>query len=169
MPGVFEGGDLGGRVDSGLIFEEDVVAAVGVKGWVEVDEVYRLVFEVLAEDGEVVTVVEGVHNLLPISRISGGVFGAAADPQGVGATPVFTSFTPVYTGVTPVRFFNILHQFFWQPHRFHHARCVIRAVLEQAKKVNGIRPPAMGVFCCFCPTCGLKCGYILGFDLAHGV
>ena len=42
MPGVIEGGDL--RIGRGatLVFEEDVIGAVGVEGGIEVDEVNAL-------------------------------------------------------------------------------------------------------------------------------
>jgi hypothetical protein len=65
LPGVFEGGDLGGgagAVRDTLKFayfsiEEDVVVLTGVEGRVEVDEVDGLVGDVVAEDFEVVAVV----------------------------------------------------------------------------------------------------------------
>ena len=60
VPGVFEGGDLGFGIAPALVFEEDVVGAVGVEGRVEVDEVDGGVGEVIAEDGEVIAVEEGV-------------------------------------------------------------------------------------------------------------
>jgi hypothetical protein len=41
-----------------LLLHEDVVVLAGVEGWVEVDEVYGLVGNVVAEDFEVVAVVE---------------------------------------------------------------------------------------------------------------
>ncbi len=58
LPGVFEGHDLG--TGAGAIFfgEEDVVVLAAVEGRVEVDEVDGLVLDVLAEDGEVVAVIE---------------------------------------------------------------------------------------------------------------
>ena len=61
MPGVIEGGDLRGGFLAGFIPEEDVVAAVGVERRVEVDQVYAGRVYLLAQDGEVVPVVEGVQ------------------------------------------------------------------------------------------------------------
>ena len=60
LPGVGEGLDLGRGVFAGLFAEEDVVGSVGVKGRVEIDQVHRLVGDVVAEDVEVVAVEEGV-------------------------------------------------------------------------------------------------------------
>ena len=62
VPAVLEGCDLGVAVAAGFVAEEDVVAAVGVEGRVEVDEVDGGVGEVVgvAQDGEVVAVEEGV-------------------------------------------------------------------------------------------------------------
>ena len=62
VPGVLEGGYLGGGAFAGLLFEQNVVRGVGVEGRVEVDEVYRLIGKVVPEDGEVVTVVEYVRH-----------------------------------------------------------------------------------------------------------
>jgi hypothetical protein len=58
LPGVLEGGDLGGGAGAVLFGEEDVVVLTGVEGRVELDEVYGLVGDVVAEDLEVVAVVE---------------------------------------------------------------------------------------------------------------
>ena len=58
MPGVFEGGDLGGGLLAAFFLEEDVVVGVGVEGRVEVDEVNAGVGDVVAEDVEVVAEVE---------------------------------------------------------------------------------------------------------------
>jgi hypothetical protein len=58
LPTVFEGGDLGGAARAVLLGEKDVVVLTGVEGWVEVDEVDGLVGDVVAEDFEVVAVVE---------------------------------------------------------------------------------------------------------------
>ena len=68
MPAVFEGGDLRFGIAPALVFEEDVVGAVGVEGRVEVDEVDGGAGEVIAEDGEVVAVVEGVGGHLGLAR-----------------------------------------------------------------------------------------------------
>ena len=58
LPTVFEGGDLAGGAAAVLLGEEDVVVLTGVEGRVEVDEVDGLVGDVVAEDFEVVAVVE---------------------------------------------------------------------------------------------------------------
>ena len=60
VPGVLEGGDLGGGFLAGALAEEDVVGGVGVEGRVQVDEVDGLVGDVLAEDVQVVAEVEAV-------------------------------------------------------------------------------------------------------------
>jgi hypothetical protein len=58
LPGVLEGGDLGGGAATILFGEEDIVVLAGVEGRVEVDEVDGLVGDVVAQDLEVVAVVE---------------------------------------------------------------------------------------------------------------
>ncbi len=58
LPGVFEGGDLGGGAGAVFFGEEDVVVLAGVERRIEVDEVYGLVRDVLAQNLEVVTVVK---------------------------------------------------------------------------------------------------------------
>ncbi|MFY9791358.1 MAG: hypothetical protein WA474_18505 [Candidatus Sulfotelmatobacter sp.] len=60
LPGVFEGHDLGTGAGTVLFGEEDVVVLAAVERRVEVDEIDGLVLDVLAEDGEVVAVVETV-------------------------------------------------------------------------------------------------------------
>lgn len=40
LPGIVEGGDLGIGGGAGLVFEEDVVVAGAVEGWIQVDQVY---------------------------------------------------------------------------------------------------------------------------------
>ena len=67
VPGVLEGGDLGGGFLAGAFAEEDVVGGVGVKGRVEVDEVNALVDDVAAEDFQVVPEIEAIGGL-----VSGG-------------------------------------------------------------------------------------------------
>ena len=62
FPGVGEGFDLGGGFLAGALAEEDVVGGVGVEGRVEVDQVDGGVGDVVAQDGEVVAVEEGVRN-----------------------------------------------------------------------------------------------------------
>jgi hypothetical protein len=46
--------DLGAGAGSVLFGEEHVVVLAAVEGWVEVDEVYGLVLDVLAQDFEIV-------------------------------------------------------------------------------------------------------------------
>jgi hypothetical protein len=58
LPGVLEGGDLGGGAGAVFFGEEDVVVPAGVEGWVEVDEVGGLVGDVFAENLEIIAVVE---------------------------------------------------------------------------------------------------------------
>ena len=60
MPGIFEGGDLGFGSVPAFVGEEDVVGAVGVEGWIEVDQVDGFVGDVFAEDIEIVPVEQGV-------------------------------------------------------------------------------------------------------------
>ena len=62
MPGVLEGGNLGGRLLAALFLEEDVVVGVGVEGRVEVDEVNAGVGDVIAQDFEVIAEVELILN-----------------------------------------------------------------------------------------------------------
>lgn len=52
--------DVGAGGGAAAVFfgEEDVVVLAGVDGWIEVDQVDRLVGEVAAQDFEVVAVVE---------------------------------------------------------------------------------------------------------------
>jgi hypothetical protein len=58
FPGVFESHDLGTGAGAVFFGEEDVVVLAAVEGRVEVDEVDGLVLDVLAEDGEVVAVIQ---------------------------------------------------------------------------------------------------------------
>ena len=61
MPGVLQKGlDLAVADGAGFFAEEHVVERFGVEGRVEVDEVYGVVGDVMAEDVEVVAVVEDV-------------------------------------------------------------------------------------------------------------
>lgn len=60
VPGIFKGGDLGIRLVPFGGFEEEVVIALGVEGGIKVDEVYGFIFDVVTEDVEVITEVEGV-------------------------------------------------------------------------------------------------------------
>jgi hypothetical protein len=61
MPRVLEGGDLRGRLLAFRTLEEDVVVRAGIEGRVQVDEVYRLLLDVVSEDAQVVAEVEAVH------------------------------------------------------------------------------------------------------------
>ncbi len=58
LPGVFEGHDLGTGAGAVFFGEEEVVVLAAVEGRVEVEEVDGFVLDVLAENGEVVAVVE---------------------------------------------------------------------------------------------------------------
>ena len=87
LPGVGEGLDLGGGLLAGLLPEEDVVAGVGVEGRVEIDEVHGLVGDVVAQDGEVVAVVEGVRHRGGIRAYGGGWRNAGGMGEGKGRRP----------------------------------------------------------------------------------
>jgi len=54
VPSVLEGLDLGVADGAGLLAEEDVVGGLGVEGRVQIDEVDRVVGDVMAQDVEVV-------------------------------------------------------------------------------------------------------------------
>ena len=58
LPGVLEGHDLGAGAGAVLFGEEHVVVLAAVEGRVEVDEVDGFVLDVLAQDFEVVAVIE---------------------------------------------------------------------------------------------------------------
>jgi hypothetical protein len=60
-PCVFKGLDLRGGSGAVLLSKEHVVFLVGVEGWVQVDEVNTLVFYVLPQDLQVVTIIKSVH------------------------------------------------------------------------------------------------------------
>jgi hypothetical protein len=60
MPRIFERFYLRFRFFSALVSKEHVVAAVRVEGRIQVDEVYTLVRDVLAQDGKVVSIEQGV-------------------------------------------------------------------------------------------------------------
>ena len=60
VPGVGERPDLRRRLLAGLLPEQHVVVGVGIEGRVEVDEIDRLVGEVLSHDAQIVAVVECV-------------------------------------------------------------------------------------------------------------
>jgi hypothetical protein len=59
VPGILEGGDLRFALGPRFVLEEDVIAAVGVEGRVEIDEIDALVGDVFAQDVEVVALKEG--------------------------------------------------------------------------------------------------------------
>jgi len=58
LPGVLEGGDLGGGAGAVLFGEEDVVVLTGVEGRVEVDKIDGLVAYITLEDVVVIAVEE---------------------------------------------------------------------------------------------------------------
>ncbi len=60
LPCVFEGGDLRGGACAVLLGKEDVIVLTGVEGWVEIDEVGGVGGDVIAENREVIAVVEFV-------------------------------------------------------------------------------------------------------------
>ena len=60
LPRVLEGHDLRGGFGFVVLFEEHVVVLAAVEGRIEIDEVNRLVLDVLAQDGQVVAVIEAV-------------------------------------------------------------------------------------------------------------
>ena len=57
LPGILEGGNLGGGPLAGPLLEEDVVGGVGIEGRVKVDEVHRRVRDVVAKEKEVIVAV----------------------------------------------------------------------------------------------------------------
>lgn len=61
FPSVFEGFELGAGAGAVLFGEEDVVVLVAFERRVEVDEVDGFVFDVAAENVEIVTVIKLVH------------------------------------------------------------------------------------------------------------
>lgn len=76
LPCVFEGHDLGAGAGAVFFGEEDVVVLAAVEGRVEVDEVDGFVLDMLAEDAEVVAVIElvllcGLHGGVILTRITG--------------------------------------------------------------------------------------------------
>jgi len=58
MPRIFKGGNLRPTLDLLGRFKEEIVVAFGVERQIEVNEIDGLVFDVLAENVEVVDVVE---------------------------------------------------------------------------------------------------------------
>ena len=104
LPAVFEGGDLGGRAGAVLFGEEDVVVLAGVEGWVEVDEVYGGVGDIVAEDLEVIAVVELVFLGRHSSRMVAGWVEMEERKRGTGtARAIVLSFRPA--GCTPGAFY----------------------------------------------------------------
>ena len=61
MPRVFKRRDLRLALVSLGRFEEEIVVALGIERWVEVDEVNGFIFDVLAEHQQIVAEVELVH------------------------------------------------------------------------------------------------------------
>ena len=61
VPGIAERFDLRGRLAAALLFEQDVVIAVGVERRIEVDQIDGGAREVLLENVEVVSVVQRIH------------------------------------------------------------------------------------------------------------
>ena len=68
LPCVLEGGDLGGGARAVLLGNQDVVVLAGVEGRIEIDEIDRLRGDVVAEDGEVVSVEELVEDGILLRR-----------------------------------------------------------------------------------------------------
>lgn len=60
FPCIFEGHDLRSGTGAVALGEEDVVVLAAVEWRIEIDEVYGFVLDVLAQDGEVVAVIETV-------------------------------------------------------------------------------------------------------------
>jgi len=58
VPGLIEGCDLGSRLVTGALSEEDIVGCIRVEGRVELDGVDRGVVHVLTQDIELVAEVE---------------------------------------------------------------------------------------------------------------
>ena len=81
VPGVLEGGNLGGGLLACLFLEEDVVVGVGVEGRVKIDEVNAGVGDVVAQDVEVVAEVElvlpvgGGHWIACLDVLGGSIAG----------------------------------------------------------------------------------------------
>ena len=63
-PGVLEGLDLGVGLGAVFFGDEDVVVGVGIEGRIEIDQIDGFIFDVAAEDFEVVAVIEGVGRLV---------------------------------------------------------------------------------------------------------
>jgi hypothetical protein len=78
MPGVLEGFNLRLAVVAAGRFEEQIVVALGIERRVEIDEVNGFVRNVLAEDLEIVAVVELVHWRESVRGKCGGVNSAFA-------------------------------------------------------------------------------------------
>ena len=71
LPCVFEGCDLGGGAGAVFFGEEDVVVLAGVEGQVEVDEVDGVIGDIVAEDFEVVALVEPIFVVVRYQRYPG--------------------------------------------------------------------------------------------------
>ena len=83
MPGVLEGFNLRLAVVAARRFEEQIVVALGIERRVEIDEVNGFVRNVLAEDLEIVAVIELVHWRGSVRGKMGGVNFRLCDGSGV--------------------------------------------------------------------------------------
>jgi len=63
MPRIVKRLDLGCRFRSILLGEQDAVFGLGVEGWIEVDQIDRLVIDVAAKNIEVIPEVKMVHGI----------------------------------------------------------------------------------------------------------
>ena len=68
MPSVFERRDLRFAVAARLVPKQHVVVSVGIERRVEIDQIDRLILDVVAKDLQIVAVVEGVHKRSRIYR-----------------------------------------------------------------------------------------------------
>jgi hypothetical protein len=73
MPGVLEGFNLRLAVVAARRFEEQIVIALGIERRVEINEVNGFIRNVLAEDLEIVAVIELIHPRASVRGKSGGV------------------------------------------------------------------------------------------------
>src|SRR3972149_5096790 len=80
VPCVLEGLDLGSAGGACLFAEEDVVGAVGVERWVQVYQVDGVVRDVVAEDVQVIAVVEDVRLHVHCGEILARMAGRGARP-----------------------------------------------------------------------------------------
>lgn len=71
LPRVLEGSELRGRAGAIFFGEEDVVILIAFEWRVEINEVNSLVFDIAAENFEVIAVVKMVHSLVSYQKESG--------------------------------------------------------------------------------------------------